>query len=97
MIVSFADQGTADLYDGIDSKAARRSCPAHLQRVALRKLTMMNRAVSLADLRHPPGNHLEALKGDRLGQHSIRMNEQYRICFVWTTEGPAAVHIVDYH
>jgi proteic killer suppression protein len=68
-----------------------------MRQVALRKLTMLNRATSLADLRFPPGNHLEALRGDRAGQHSVRINEQYRICFVWTNEGPAAVEVVDYH
>lgn len=97
MIVSFKDRGTEDLYDGLDTKASRRSCPTELQRIALRKLTMLNRAASLADLRHPPGNNLEALKGDREGQHSVRINDQYRVCFVWTPEGPAHVEIVDYH
>jgi len=97
MIVSFKDRGTEDLFNGMDSKAARRCCPGDLQRVALRKLTMLNRAVSLEDLRHPPGNQLEALKRDRVGQHSVRINDQYRVCFVWTPEGPADVEILDYH
>jgi len=65
--------------------------------VALRKLDMLNAAIVLDDLRSPPGNHLETLRGDRKGQHSIRINEQFRICFVWTTTGPAKVEIVDYH
>lgn len=97
MIVSFKDQGTEDLWDGLDSKAARRSCPTELKQVALRKLTILHRATSLVDLRAPPGNRLEALKGDRAGQHSVRINDQYRVCFVWTPEGPADVEIVDYH
>lgn len=58
---------------------------------------MLDQAVGLGDLRSPPGNHLEALVGDRAGQHSIRINDQYRICFVWTDSGPEQVEIVDYH
>lgn len=85
------------MYDGVDSKAARRACPPQLVRVALRKLTMLNRATSPDALRHPAGNRLEELKGDRAGQSSVRINEQYRICFTWTDEGPAGVEIVDYH
>lgn len=97
MIVGFGNRGTEDVYDGVDSKAARRACPPQLVRVALRKLTMLNRATSPDDLRHPPGNRLEELKGDRAGQSSVRINEQYRVCFTWTDEGPAGVEIVDYH
>ena len=63
----------------------------------MRKLAMLNRAGTLDDLRVPPGNHLEPLKGDRTGQFSIRINDQYRVCFVWTAEGPTDVEIVDYH
>ncbi len=65
--------------------------------VLRRKLDMLNAAVVLSDLRAPPGNRLEALQGDRSGQHSIRVNDQYRICFIWTAAGPADVEIVDYH
>lgn len=65
--------------------------------VAERKLTMLNAAAELRDLRSPPGNMLEALSGDRHGQYSIRINKQWRICFVWTDEGPLDVEIVDYH
>ena len=65
--------------------------------VALRKLDMLDAAVALADLRVPPGNRLERLAGDRAGQHSVRVNEQWRVCFVWTAAGPAGVQIVDYH
>lgn len=68
-----------------------------IEAVARRKLTMLDAAVELRDLTNPPGNRLEALRGDRKGQHSIRINDQFRICFVWTTDGPAFVEIVDYH
>ena len=75
-------------------------CPAQwrsFENVARRKLDMLDAATSLIDLRSPPGNRLEALKGKRAGQHSIRINDQYRICFRWSDEGPADVEIVDYH
>jgi toxin HigB-1 len=71
--------------------------PADLVKVARRKLRYLNAAGDLGDLRSPPGNRLEALAGDRKGQHSIRINDQFRVCFVWTAEGPAEVEIVDYH
>lgn len=70
---------------------------ANLKRVAERKLTQLDAAVILDDLKVPPGNRLEPLAGDRAGQHSIRINDQFRVCFVWTNEGPADVEIVDYH
>ena len=70
---------------------------AELQRSALRKLAMLDAAVVLDDLRAPPGNHLELLRGDRAGQYSVRINEQWRICFLWTPSGPKDVEIVDYH
>jgi toxin HigB-1 len=71
--------------------------PQDIQRTALRKLRMLNNARILSDLAVPPNNALEALKGDRAGQHSIRINRQWRICFVWTEGGPDDVEIVDYH
>lgn len=71
--------------------------PANLQRVALRKLRMLHRARSLDDLRVPPGNRLEALRGDRKGQHSIRINDQFRICFRWKAGDAFDVEIIDYH
>jgi proteic killer suppression protein len=71
--------------------------PSGILKVGRRKLKMVDAAVVLADLRVPPGNQLEALTGDRRGQHSIRINDQWRICFVWTPEGPADVEVVDYH
>ena len=69
----------------------------NIEPVAMRKLAMLNRAGRLEDLRVPPGNRLEVLKGDRAGQHSIRVNDQFRVCFVWTTNGPKDVEIVNYH
>ena len=69
----------------------------NFENVAMRKLAMLNAAGALDDLRIPPGNRLEALKGTRAGQHSIRINDQFRICFVWTRVGPSQVEIVDYH
>lgn len=71
--------------------------PADIAKVARRKLAMLAAAVNLNDLRVPPANRLEALKGNRKGQHSIRINDQFRICFAWTPEGPQDVEIVDYH
>ncbi|MGI8508240.1 MAG: type II toxin-antitoxin system RelE/ParE family toxin [Gemmatimonadaceae bacterium] len=97
MIRSFANTGTEDVFNGADSRAARRVCPNTLWAVARRKLDQLDAMVSLNSLRAPPGNQLEALRGTRRGQHSIRINQQFRICFVWTADGPEAVEIVDYH
>ena len=97
MISSFANAGTEDVFNGTDSRAARRVCPNSLWTIARRKLDRLDAAVSLASLRVPPGNQLEALKRDRLGQHSIRINGQFRLWFTWTPEGPQAVEIIDYH
>ena len=96
-IVSFGSAGSEDIFDGVASKKARRTCPQQLWAIAARKLDQLNNVARLRDLAFPPNNHLEALKGDRRGQHSIRINDQYRICFVWTDNGPADVEIVDYH
>lgn len=74
-----------------------RRLPSDIQAVALRKLRLLNQAKVLGDLRAPPGNRLEALRGERAGQHSVRINDQWRICFVWSEGGPADVEIVDYH
>ena len=68
-----------------------------IEKQAVRKLDMLHQARDLADLRAPPANRLEALSGDRRGQHSIRINDQWRMCFIWTKEGPEDVEIVDYH
>jgi len=97
MIQSFADLGTRDIYDGNRSKAASRVCPTDLWKVARRKLDQLNWAAELEDLRVPPGNRLEKLRGDRRDQHSIRINDQFRICFRWSPSGPVEVEIVDYH
>lgn len=93
----FADQGTEDIYDGIDSKKARKKLPVHLHRRAQGKLSTIAFAEAIEDLKAPPSNHLEALRGDRLGQYSIRINEQYRICFRWSPTGASDVEITDYH
>ena len=97
MIQSFADPATEDIYNGRSTKAARKRLSAQLQSVARRKLDALDAAETLQDLRVPPGNRLEALKGDRQGQYSIRINDQFRICFAWTMNGPELVEIVDYH
>ena len=96
MIVSFKDRGTEDIFDGEDSKAARRTLPSDLHDRAGRTLDQLSAAVSLNSL-SLPGLRLEKLKGDRAAQHSIRINEQYRICFRWTESGAEDVEIVDYH
>ena len=97
MIRSFADQGTEDIFDGKNTASARRCCPQSIWKVAYRKLDQMDSSVKLIDLRIPPGNRLEELSGDREGQHSIRINDQYRICFIWTDAGPDNVEIIDCH
>jgi proteic killer suppression protein len=97
VIRSFRDQATEDLFNGRNTKAARQRLPRSLWRVATRRLDALDQAEILDDLRVPPGNRLEALRGDRRGQHSIRINDQYRICFRWTETGPADVEVVDYH
>ena len=97
MAIEFKDQGTEDVFDGVNSKAARRVCPPGLVERAREKLFLIDDAETLQDLRVPPGNRLEALRGDRRGQHSIRINDRYRICFRWTEQGARDVQIVDYH
>jgi len=97
MIQSFADRATRDIFDGVASKAARQACPRGLWPIAQRKLDQLNQACELNDLRVPPGNRLEKLKRDRRGKYSVRINDQYRVCFLWTPRGPDEVSIVDYH
>lgn len=91
-IASFKCSETQAVFEGSKSRTF-----ANIRRVLERKLTMLEAAAVLNDLLVPPGNHLEALKGDRAGQHSIRVNDQFRLCFVWTPEGPTNVECVDYH
>lgn len=93
MIQGFADKEAQKIWTGI----ASRRLPADIQHVARRKLRMLNNALTLADLRAPPANRLEALKADRKGQHSIRINDQWRICFRWRDGDAHDVEIVDYH
>jgi proteic killer suppression protein len=97
MTQAFADEVTEDIFNGRNTSAFRGACPTGVWRVAFRKLDQLDSAITLDDLRVPPGNRLEALSGDRSGQHSIRINQQYRVCFVWTDQGPERVEITDYH
>ncbi len=91
-IQSFRCSDTLALWHGQRIRRFER-----IEKAAMRKLAMLSAAGRLEDLRVPPGNRLEALRGDRAGQHSIRVNDQYRLCFVWTDAGPTSVEIVDYH
>jgi proteic killer suppression protein len=93
MIVSFRDRETERIWSGEGS----RRLPPWIIKPAARKLRMLDQAESIAELVAPPGNRLEALPGNRLGQFSIRINDQWRICFRWTARGPEDVEIVDYH
>ncbi len=93
MIKSFKNSLTEDAFNGV----VRKGFPANSIKVARRKLRFLHAAHVLADLRVPPGNRLEALRGNREGQHSIRVNDQFRICFVWTSDGPTDVELTDYH
>ena len=97
MAITFLGRGTEDVYNGVDSKAARKICPTQLARRARSKLFLIDDAESVQDLRVPPGNRLEALKGDRRRQYSVRINDQSRICFRWTDSGAQDAEIVDYH
>jgi proteic killer suppression protein len=97
MILSFKNTGTEDIFNGENTKAARKTCPELLWKIANRKLDQLDSVISLNELRVPPANRLEALSGDRKGQYSIRINDQYRVCFIWTETGPDQVEIVDYH
>ena len=93
-IVNFKDARCEALFQ---RRRPGKGFPVDLERIVQRKLAMLDAAERLDDLRFPPGNRLEALKRDRAGQHSIRANDQFRLCFVWTGQGPADVELVDYH
>jgi proteic killer suppression protein len=93
MIRDFADKEAEKIWDGSGS----RRLPSGMQRVARRRLRMLNNAATLEDLRKPPANRLEVSKGDRKGQHSIRINDQWRICFRWKDGDAHGVEIIDYH
>jgi toxin HigB-1 len=97
MIVTFKNRATEDVFNGESTKNARKICPMTVWRVAARKLDQLDSVTTLDELNIPPGNRLEALAGDRKGQYSVRINDQYRICFVWTLQGPENVEITDYH
>ncbi len=97
MIASFRDRGTEDVFEGSDTRIARRTCPKAIWPAARRKLDQVNRVRDLLGLAVPPGNRLEALRGARARQHSIRIDDQYRICFRWEGENAHEVEITDYH
>ncbi len=97
MIRSFRNKGTEDIFNGINSKDARKICPQLLWKIAARKLDQIDSVVQLNELRVPPNNKLEALTKDRKDQYSIRINDQYRICFEWSVLGPEKIEITDYH
>ena len=97
MIQSFRNKGAEDIFNGLDTKAARKACPRELWKGAERRLSQLDYASTLDDLRLPSSNRLHALKEDRKGQHSISINMEYRICFRWTAAGPEGVEVTDYH
>jgi len=97
MILSFKNDGTEDIFNGKNTQRARKTCPVKIWKIARRKLDQLDSSIFLRELRSPPGNKLESLAGERKGQYSIRINEQYRICFTWQTDGPESVEIIDYH
>lgn len=97
MIKSFADDGTEDIFYGRDTRAARLSCPRLLWPAARKRLDKLVDSERLAELTHPPGNRLKKLKGGRLGYHSIRINDQYRVVFWWLDGAATEVQILDYH
>ncbi|MES9904365.1 MAG: type II toxin-antitoxin system RelE/ParE family toxin [Sedimenticola sp.] len=96
MIASFGNRATSDLFHGISSSRVRR-LPTQIRESALYKLDVLNAAQSLDDLKSPPGNRLEALKGDFIGFHSIRINSQWRIVFRWNASNAHNVQVIDYH
>lgn len=97
MIKSFANDASRDIFDGVNSKRSRKILDSKLLMIARRKLDMIDVAITLNDLKIPPANHLELLKGNLKGKHSVRINDQYRIVFRWTNQGVEDVEIIDYH
>jgi toxin HigB-1 len=97
VIGSFADAATEDLFNGVDSRRARAACPRELWPIVRRKLTQLNRVRDLKELAVPPGNRLERLAGSRQGQHSIRINQKYRVCFRREAGYADQVEVTDYH
>jgi toxin HigB-1 len=97
MIKTFKNKATEDIYNGKATGAAIKACPKNVWKRAIRKLDQMDSILSLDELSVPPGNRLEALSGKRKGQFSVRINDQYRICFEWGETGPEDVEITDYH
>ena len=97
MIQSFQGSGTEDIFNGLSSQVARKCCPQTIWSIACRKLDQINRVSDVMELSVPPGNRLERLKGNRANQYSIRINQQYRICFVWEEGHAYEVEITDYH
>lgn len=97
MITSFKDKASEDIFNGVSSRKARNACPKNLWNIVARKLDQLDSVISLDELRVPPGNHFEALRGNRENEYSIRINQQYRICFKWNERGPFDIEITDYH
>ena len=97
MIVSFKNQAAEDIFNGKNPKVTCSTLPQSLWKVAFRKLDQLDSVLFLEELRIPPGNYLESLSGDRKGEFSIRINDQYRVCFKWGDSGPYDVEITDYH
>jgi len=95
MIVSFKDKSTEDIFNGLSSKGARKTCPQNLWKIAIRKLDQLDSETALDELKIPPGNRLESLHGIRKGQYGMRINEQYRNCFKWVKSGPVDVELTD--
>ena len=97
MLVPVIRSFRGSITEGLWLRHRQKGVDPRIERAALRKLVMLDAAEVLDDLRAPPGNRLEALRGDRAGQHNIRINQQWRVCFLWTAAGPEDVEIVDYH
>jgi len=97
MIDSFKNKGTEDIFNGKNTKDARKICPKNLWKVAVRKLDQIDSIINLEELKIPPGNRFESLSGERKMEHSIRINDQFRICFLWKDGFISLVEIVDYH